>query len=326
MLAPKLREPPLAPVNVAPFELSGATMGTTWRLRAFAPPGFNAKRLETEIAAVLAAVVDEMSPWEAHSALSRFNALAAGETLPAPLHMRCVLEDALHVAGETDGAFDPTLGVLVDLWGFGARAPAQDKPREDDISAALAHAGWRKLTFEDDALHQPGGLRLDLNGIAKGYAVDAAAEVAAAAGLTSYLMEIGGELRAAGIKPDGQPWWVELQQPPGGAGERLLLALYNETVATSGDYIRHDIVDGEEIAHTISPFTGKPLRNGVASVSVLHASCMRADAYATALSVMGVEAGLAFAARADIAAVITARREGALTEHFSPRAAAMLED
>ena len=326
MLAPKLREPPLAPVNVAPFELSGATMGTTWRLRAFAPPGFNAKRLDAEIAAALAAVVGEMSAWEPRSALSRFNALEAGHALALPGRMRRVLEEALSIAAETDGAFDPSIGALVDAWGFGALAPAFDKPGDDVIDAALESAGWRKLAFASDALVQPGGLRLDLNGIAKGYAVDVAAEIAAAAGLTSYLMEIGGELRAAGIKPDGQPWWVELERPPRAPGERLLLALYNQAVATSGDYIRRDIVDGEEIAHTIDPFTGRPLRKGVAAVSVLHASCMRADAYATALTVMGVEAGLAFAARAEIAAIIAERRDGALIEHFSPRATEMLAD
>jgi thiamine biosynthesis lipoprotein len=326
VLTPDLETPPLPPRNVAPLELSGATMGTSWTLRAFASADFNAQRLHDEISAMLDAIVREMSPWEDGSTLSRFNALGADGGINLSTHFSAVLDCALRVAEETDGAFDPTLGALVDLWGFGAKPPAREVPNDDEIETARAASGRRKLKRDGATLVQPGGLRLDLNGIAKGYAVDDAARIVGAAGVASFLIEIGGELKSVGVKPDGQPWWVDLERPPGDASPPLLLALYNQAVASSGDYRRTATVGGEAIAHTIDPATGRPLRGGVAAVSVLHASAMAADAYATAIQVLGAERGLAFAERSGLAAILTERTPAGFREHFSARAAAMLAE
>lgn len=301
-------------------------MGTSWTLRAFAPHGFNARRLHDEIAAMLDAIVREMSPWDDASELSRFNALGAGESINLSPHFSAVLECALRIAEETEGAFDPTLGALVDLWGFGAKPPAREIPSDSEIRAALAAAGWRKLKRNGATLTQPGGLRLDLNGIAKGYAVDEAARIVSAAGVVSFLIEIGGELKSAGVKPDGQPWWVDLERAPGDEAARLLLALYNQAVASSGDYRRSAEINGETIAHTLDPATGRPLRNGVAAVSVLHASAMAADAYATAIQVLGPDRGVALADRLGLPAILSERTETGFREYFSASAAAMLAE
>jgi thiamine biosynthesis lipoprotein len=286
-------------------EFGGETMGTSWNLRAFAPAGFPASRFMADIEALFADIIQQMSPWAPQSDINRFNDLPGGAWLDLPAHFNAVLDCAMEVAQQSDGAFDPTLGALVDLWGFGAPPPKRDAPTDEDIAAALSCAGWRKLVRDGAKLQQPGGLRLDLNGIAKGYTVDQVVALAKRAGLPSCLAEIGGELSGYGVKPDGQPWWVELEQPPGARTSRTLGALFDIAIATSGDYRRNAVVNGQTISHTISPRTGRSIENGVRSVSVIHKSCMWADAYASAITVLGAERGMQFADALDICATIT---------------------
>lgn len=326
VLVPHIADQPRPPRDVSPIELSGETMGTTWRLRAFAPAGFDAAGLKASLEALFADYIAQMSLWTPDSLINRFNELPAGASLDLPPLFHAVLTHALTIAQETDGAFDPTIGALVDLWGFGAHAPAADVPNNARLGAAKDAAGWRKLTNQEPRklLLQPGGLRLDLNGIAKGAAVDDACDLALRAGLASYLIEIGGELRGFGVKPDGEPWWVDVELPPGAAAPRTVAALYNIAIATSGDYRRSAIVDGQSISHTLAPSTGRPIANGVASVTVLHASCMLADAYATALQVMGPERGIGFASARGIAALMLVRTADGFSEYVSAGAERML--
>jgi thiamine biosynthesis lipoprotein len=297
-------------------------MGTTWMLRAFVPAAFSAASLEADIVALLDDITAQMSHWTPGATINRFNDLPASAWLELPARFQTVLDCALQIAEQTNGAFDPTIGALVDLWGFGAVAPPEEVPGDAALGEALAATGWRKLARTGNRLRQPGGVRLDFNGIAKGYAVDEVAALAARAGLASYLVEIGGELFGAGVKPDGQPWWVEAEQP--GAAERTLAALYNTAIATSGDYRRTAMLGGEAISHTLAPENGRPIVNRVAAVSVLHASCMHADGYATALQVLGPERGLAFADQHGLAALILQRADGAPTEHITRAARDML--
>ncbi len=300
-------------------------MGTTWSAKAIAPSDFDARAAEASMQMQLNAIIDQMSGWEPTSLLSQFNALPKGARIALPEHLLIVLERALQVARESDGAFDPTLGALVNLWGFGATTPAAD-PNAQEIADALANAGWQKLNLKSASLGQPGHLRLDLSGIAKGYAVDELARILSSRGLNSYLVEIGGELRGAGVKPDGQPWWVDIEEPPGSARAPLLLALFDLAIATSGDYQRFGQSGGARIAHTLDPRTGRPLLTSPASVSVLHQSCMLADAYATALMVMGPIQGVAFAASKNLAARFVATAEFDYAETLSPALIEMLED
>ena len=226
----------------------------------------------------------------------------------------------------------PTLKVavllLVALWGFG---PAGLRPRHDEAGFTLpgdadidaARRDWRALRWNAATrrLTQPGGLRLDLSAIAKGYAVDRVSEVLADCGLPDHLVEIGGELRGAGLKPEGQPWWVELEPPAPDCGlAPTRIALHGLAIATSGDYRRCFIdADGRRRPHTLDPRTGRPIEHGIASVSVVHDSAMWADAWSTALTVLGPEAGLALAIEQGLAAQLVWRDDdGRFFEAWTP--------
>lgn len=291
-------------------------MGTTWSVHGFSD--IDRRRLAKDVGALLLQIVREMSQWEPSSDISRFNALPAGGTQELPSAFAEVLTCALTIAAETDGAFDPTLGLLVDSWGFGPRI-VERAPSDAEIAQALAHAGWRKLSFDAIAsrLTQPGNARLDFAGIAKGYAVDRVAQLLEANGVLSFLVEIGGEVRGQGVKPDGRPWWVEIERTPNSDTSGIVAALYNLSVATSGDYRRAGVLGGQWVSHTIDPRTGRPLTSSVSAVTVMHQHCMRADAYATALMIMGVEAGVAFADTHDLAAMFTVRGDTGVNEVFS---------
>lgn len=315
VFVPDLAALPLTPRG-APFQLSGTAMGTTWSAHGFGD--VDLQRLANNVGALLNQIIAEMSQWAPDSVLSRFNHLPAGAEVYVPQAFRDVLICALEIAADTKGAFDPTLGALVDAWGFGAH-PVTRAPDDDEIIAARAACGWAKLDFDvaTGHLNQPGGLKLDFAGIAKGYAVDRLAAVFEESGVQSYLVEIGGEVRGAGVKPDGRPWWVEIERTPDSDAAGLIAALYNLSVATSGDYRRAGMLDGQWVSHTIDPESGRPLISPVTAVTVIHTSCMRADAYATALMIMGSEAGIAYADAHNLSAMFTLRGESGIEEHFS---------
>ena len=327
VLVPLLAQPPARPIGGAVLTLDGATMGTTWRVKLVAPPTASPAALTARIQHELDQVCAQMSAWEPLSDLSRFNRAAAGSWTVLPSGMAQVLRAALEVAQASDGAFDPTLGALTDLWGFGPSAFSGAPPSREAALAAHAPAGWRRVQLEGDRLFQPGDLRLDLNGVAKGFAVDQVAAALDRAGARAYLVEVGGELRGAGAKPDGQPWWVELERPPAAEDQspRTLAALHELSCATSGDYRRFFDHAGRRYAHTLDPAAAAPADRGVVSVTVLQPDCMLADAWATALTVLGPEAGEALATRLGLAALILVRGPDGLEERLSPALRAMLE-
>ncbi|MET0269426.1 MAG: FAD:protein FMN transferase [Sphingomonas sp.] len=219
------------------------------------------------------------------------------------------------------------VGALVDLWGFGPAPAAVLPPADADIAAARAAGGWRRLDRDRHSrrARQPGGLRLDLSGIAKGHAVDRLAAVLQRHGHAHALVEIGGELRGTGIRPDRQPWWVAVETPPGAALPPIRVALHGLSIATSGDYRRWFDHGGRRHAHTLDPRTGRPVAHDVASVTVLHPECMMADALATAITVLGADDGLSYATTRNIAALIVRRRRDGFTETMSPAFAALLD-
>jgi len=307
--------------------MGGLTMGTGWSAK-FVAGGSPPADLEALVLAELDLVIEQMSTWREDSHLSRFNAAPADSWQVLPEALFVVLEHAMHVARESGGAYDPTVGPLVNLWGFGPQG-ARGRPSHAEVAALRARVGWHRIELDASRkrARQPGGAYVDLSGIAKGYAVDAVGRALRRAGVTSYLVEIGGELYGHGVKPDGQPWWVDLERPPD-AGEALPLtrvALHGLAVATSGDYRRYAADGRGEYSHTIDPRTGRPIDNGVASVTVLHPECMVADAMATALTVMGPEEGLAWASRRGLAAYIAWRAAGGYQEAMTPNFAAMME-
>jgi FAD:protein FMN transferase len=323
--------PPTAPLVPAPrgavlHRLAGQSMGTTWRLVLAAPPDSALEAIRTRVQAVLDELDRQMSHWRADSELSRFNQLPAGGWQALPPDFHAVMQTALAVAESSGGAFDPTLGDAVQRWGFGPERRF-DSPgfRPDEAPAATGQ--WRALRHDGVRWQQPGGCRLDLSAVAKGHAVDAVVAALRGQGQHNLLFELGGELRGEGLKPDGQPWWVGLERPPGAAElAPLRAALVGQAVATSGDY-RQGFVDaqGQWLSHTLDPRTGRPVRHGLASVSVLHPSGARADALATALFVLGPDEGVQWAAQRGVAAWFVVRDGRAWREQASPALAEWLE-
>ncbi|MCG2842463.1 FAD:protein FMN transferase [Sandaracinobacter sp. RS1-74] len=296
-------------------------MGTSWSLAlAGDRQAGGSDDARERVRATLRQVVAESSLWEGGSEISRFNRAAAGTRQPLSEGFRTVVEAALHLAEASEGAFDPTLGALSEHWGFG---PAGERPFPTE-TAPHAAGRWRELRLTDGALLQPGGVRLDLNGIAKGQAVDRVAESLLEAGHRHFLIGIGGEYRGEGVRPDGQPWWVDVEQPPGSAFPPLRLALAGLAVATSGDYRRAQFHGGRRFSHSLDPATGRPIENRVASVAVLGASAMIADAEATAITVLGPDKGLRWASGRGLAAHLILREESGFRERLTPALTAML--
>ena len=290
--------------------VQGRTMGTTWSVRFVGPADADLAARARGIQSALDAVVAEMSTWEAGSDVSRFNRAPAGHWQTVPPDLFEVLSCGLEVARRSGGACDPTAGSVVNLWGFGPRGrhdePGFRTPTDAQLLAARETSGWTRLEVGAAArrVRQPGGLSLDFSGIAKGFGVDQVARHLLHLGVRDHLVEVGGELRGAGVKPDGSPWWVDLEVPPSFVTvlEPVRVALHGLSVATSGDYRRYTDQGGVRYAHTVDPRAGRPVRNGVVSMSVLHRDAMWADAWSTALTVLGAEAGLPVADAEGLAA------------------------
>lgn len=311
--------------------LSGQSMGTTWTVRYINTFGHSADKVRGLIQNELDVVVAQMSTWQADSNLSVFNRAEANTWHALPSAFFQVLECALNLALETDGAFDPTVGPLVNLWGFGPEGQRTTPPDHAEIQAVHANCGWQKLKLDSAGMRvlQPGNVYVDFSGIAKGYSVDRIAYIFEVAGIEHFLIEVGGELYGKGIKPDAQPWWVALEtSPEASLMTESVVALHGLAIATSGDYRRYFDDRGKHYAHTIDPRTGFPIdraSNALVSVSVLHTECMMADALATAFTVMGVKAALTYAETYDIAALLVEQTTEGVKEHLSSALMAMLE-
>ena len=287
--------------------LYGETMGTRWRVCVVAGRQVDLHALHAVIQAPLDRIVAQMSTWEAGSDISRYNRAGAGtwQALPQPFFE--VLQCALAIAAASEGAYDPTIGPLVDLWGFGAHANGHRVPDSAQVTAARKRTGWQRVTLDEDrhAVLQPGGVALDLSAIAKGHGVDAVTTALQNHGITSALVDVGGELRGYGRKPDGTPWRVLVETSPDaepGEATACVLSLDGIAVATSGVHWHRFESAGREYAHTLDPRTGAPVEHAAAAVTVIAADAIHADAWATALTVMGVDAGLTFAEARGLAA------------------------
>ncbi|MDP3608800.1 MAG: FAD:protein FMN transferase [Methylophilus sp.] len=313
--------------------VSGHSMGTTWSVR-YVNLAFK-QHSEDEVSVLiereLDLVVAQMSTWQVDSNLSRFNRAEASTWHAIPRPFFDVLDCALKLAAETDGAFDPTIGPIVNLWGFGPEGVNISPPGAEAIKAKHAECGWQKLVLDDEGMRvmQPGGVYVDFSGIAKGYSVDRIAQALDAAGIQQFLVEVGGELYGAGIKPDGLPWWVALETPPDSTSIiASVVAMHGVAIATSGNYRRYFEHLDRRYAHTIDPRTGYPVdlaTNALVSVTVLHAKCMLADALATAFTVMGTEAALAYAEHNNIAVLLIEQTSDGFEEHVSSQWMAMLQ-
>lgn len=294
-------------------------MGTGWRVLCALPRRIETARLRSAIERRLDALVGELSHWLPDSALSRFNRAPAGRWVSVPGDLARVVDAGLRFAALTEGAVDPAIGRLVDLWGYGPPGP-MPRPDAAAIAEALAASGWRRLAWDAAGrrLRQPGGLSLDLSAIGKGHAIDMLADLLQSMGVHHCLVEIGGELVGRGVRPDGQPWWVELEAPSGCDAPPLRIALHGLAVATSGTYRRGD--------HSIDPSIGRPAANGIRSVSVIAPTALEADAWATALTVTAPPERTRLIAAHDIAARVLAEQQGSLFEEITPALQVMLAE
>lgn len=287
-------------------------MGTLWSIDCFVPPDTAQEAIHRPVERELEKLNAQMSHWRDDSDLTRFNRAPPGTWLTLPEEFFSVLQFAVHVARESNGAFDPALGATVNAWGFGPSGS-----RVEPAPPPARHWQNIPLTPETREACQPGSAILDLSAIAKGFAVDHIARLLEKLGVDSFLVEIGGEFRARGIKPDQQPWWVAIEPPEENFPDEIIVALHNASIATSGDYRRWFVQDGIRYAHTIDPETAAPSRHPIASVSVIHPSAMAADAYSTALNVLGPDKGIALANRLAFPAVFLVRVGDSFVVHRS---------
>ena len=261
-------------------------MGTTYSITVVAdqlPPD----DLSQQVDRLLSEVDSSMSTYKNESEISRFNRLSVGQTQKISSEFAEVIRISQKIWHQSNGAFDPTIGPLVDLWGFGPVDREGQVPSSESIEQVLSNVGFESIILEDLTLSKLAPVALDVSAVAKGYAVDLVANHLEMLALPDYLVEIGGEIRVSGTNPDGQPWRIALEQPQLFAAVDRVIEISDGAIATSGDYRNYFEKDGVRYSHTIDPRTGMPIRHKLASVSVIAESCAEADAWATALSVMG---------------------------------------
>ncbi len=292
--------------------LNGPTMGTRWSALFYAAERFDQQPVRDALQAAVDEVDAQMSTWKPDSNLMRLNAGRVGEWMAVPDRLMEVLCLALDIGRASGGAFDIGMGDAVAAWGFGPVAADQSlirkalavprRPAHEVLELDLASARVRKAV----------PITLDLNGIAKGYGVDRLAETLHGVGISSALVGIDGEMRAIGLRPDGQAWTVAVEAPdPDRRAPHSILALQDAAVATSGDYRHWALVDGRRLAHMMDPRRGAPLIASPASVTVVARTCAEADAWATALTVLGPQAGAKLARHLRLDALFLLRTDEA---------------
>ena len=308
--------------------IEGATMGTYYRITSQCPPAAG-KPLADEVAAELDTVNLEMSTYLQSSELSEFNRAPVDSWIEVSSALVDVVATAQAIASDSDGAFDVTVGPLINLWGFGPAGRVLEAPSPDEIAAARKRVGWAYLESRSSppALKKTRSIEVDLSAIAKGHGVDRVANLLDGLGCTDFLVDIGGEVRGRGVNEAGLVWRIGIEVPDPsrvGAVQRVL-KLPDVAVATSGDYRNFMDLGGERFSHTMDPRTGQPVRHGLASVSVIHTSAMWADGLATALNVLGPEAGFELASRQGFAVLFLVRQAGGFEERYTPAMQNFLE-
>ncbi|WP_043310060.1 FAD:protein FMN transferase [Pseudomonas sp. ML96] len=301
-------------------EFGGPTMGSRYSLKYVQTAGVPPReQLQAEVQGILAEVDRQMSTWRADSELSRFNRLPAGACMPMPAPVLELVRFGEELSASSAGAFDLTVQPLMELWGFGAQSRGQRVPAAEEIAAVMPLIGQRHLRIAGERLCQEAAVRVDLDAIVAGATVDRIAARLAELGVHSFLLEVTGELKAVGRKPDGSPWNIAIEAPRADRlEEQLRLQLDGLGLSTSGDYRNYFEVDGKRYSHTFDPRSGRPVAHDLASVSVVDASVLRADGLSTTLMVLGAEQGMAYAEREGVAALFIQRQGEGFVTRASP--------
>lgn len=300
--------------------ISGLTMGTSYSIKWVSAESDNTA-LQQAVSAELVAINNSMSTYIDSSELSQLNQHPVGQWFPVSDRLFELLSLANLISNQSDGQFDSTVGPLVNLWGFGPDGRIEKAPDDAAIQRLRPRIGYQQLELDAEAkrVRRNADIYIDLSAIAKGYGVDILAQLLEAQGIKHYLAEIGGEMRLAGTKPDNVPWRVAIERPDStGRSVQGVVMPGTNAVATSGDYRNYFEQDGIRFSHTIDPHTGKPINHKLASVTVITPSCAQADAYATALTVMGDEAGYDFAIKQGIEAYFIIKADDGFKVRMTP--------
>ena len=295
----------------------GMTMGTTFTVK-WVSSSENTE-FQTLIDQALVAVNQSMSTYISNSELSRFNHLQREQSMRISAPLVYVLGLSKDINIKTRGAFDVTVGPMVNLWGFGPDGRVVNAPTDEEIDRVRKRVGFNFIRVDGDELSKERDSYIDLSAVAKGYGVDVIAELLEKHDISSYLVEIGGELRARGLKPDGNEWRIAIETPTSAAERTIqrIIAVKDVGIATSGDYRNYFEENGVRFSHTIDPSTGRPITHKLASVTVLMPTCAEADALATAMMVMGPERAILFAEEQHIKAFFIIKTDNGFDERMT---------
>ena len=302
--------------------MTGFSMGTSYSIKIVRQPGISdTKTLHKQIKSLLSDIDTQMSTYLAESEISQFNKLRETNWFSLSPRTFAVVSEALRISRLSLGAFDITIGGLVELWGFGRKEQSEVVPDVKVLEKQLKNVGYEKIELKSG----PAAIRktdpllmIDLSAIAKGYAVDRVAQFLEEYGVKNFLVEVGGEIKTRGLKDKSKPWRVAIERPT--SDQRSIYKVVEMTgkaMATSGDYRNFFEKDGKRYSHTLNPKTGWPIQHDLASVTVIHQSCMTADALATALMVLGPDNGLDLAKENHIAALFIQRKNGKFKERMT---------
>ena len=305
--------------------LTGRTMGTTYTIQVVTGYFGSVSGLQEKVDRRLDEINRSMSPYLKDSEISRFNRFQEVDAeFPVSADFLRVMQSAARIHQLSEGAWDGTVNPLVDLWGFGRSGRAGRRPPAEKIEALRTGIGFHKIEIRDSGalVKRRAEVTLDLSSIAKGYGVDQVAGEIRSAGFSDFLVEIGGEVFAAGLRADGRKWRIGINRPKTDARfneVHQVVSLSDQALATSGDYRNFFIQDGMRYSHIIDPQTGYPVANGVVSASILADNCTLADGLATAVVVMGAEKGLELLNRLEHVhgLIVTESPDGTLTDHVS---------
>ena len=305
--------------------LNGSTMGTVYTVKIVKTDITNIKiqpdALQKEIDSLLVLINQKMSTYLDDSEISQFNQYRGQDWFPVSPELTSVIESALEISAQSGGAFDITIGPLVNLWGFGPENRPELIPSEEEIRARKLIVGFENLQVQTD----PPGLKkeisdlyCDLSAIAKGYGVDQLVDFLDRLGCNNYMVDIGGEIKTGGRNPQGHYWKIGVATPQEEFGVQKIIPLENKAVATSGDYRNYFEMDGIRYSHMINPRTGRPITHQLASITVIQNSCMIADALATAIDILGPDEGLKFALSRELPVFLIVREGDSFIEKMTP--------
>ncbi len=277
------------------------------------------RQVQAEVERILGEVDQQVSLYRSDSDLQRFNALPADSCRVMPPAVLALVQYGQSLSTSSEGAYDQTVGPLMDLWGFGANSRTQQVPRPAVLALTRQRVGYQHLRIDGEQLCKDGAVQVDLNSIAAGYAVDRIGERLQAMGIGSYLAEATGSLKAVGQKPDGSAWPVSVQAPqPDNSLAARALGMDGYGVSTSAEQAHFFIHEAQRYSHLLDARTGAPITHNLASVTVIHPSAMSADGLSTLLMILGPEQGWDYARGHDIAALFVRRDGEVLSSRSTP--------